>query len=173
MNREAEEILRAADGLVLVNGGLRARRAKETNRLRGLIAEAAKLTDGKGTHHGGAMSVSRSNGHAPLRVLVSPFAPSKGQVNGRSSAILFVTASERTRRPDPALLEQLLNFTPAEARLAVALVTGKTMQEVAEEAGVSLNTVRTHLKRIFSKAGVSRQAELIRQLTAIALYPQP
>jgi DNA-binding CsgD family transcriptional regulator len=77
------------------------------------------------------------------------------------------------RTPDPALLEQLLNFTPAEAPLASALVAGKTVQEFAEEAGVSLNTTRTHLKRILSKAGVSRQAELIRQLTAMASYTKP
>ncbi len=173
MNGEAEEILRAADGLVLANDGLRAMRAPETSRLRGLIAGAAETTNGNGTHHGGAMSVSRNNGHAPLRVLVSPSAPSNGQVKGRSSAIVFVTEPERTRTPDPALLEQLLNFTPAESRLAVALAAGKTVQEFAEEAGVSLNTVRTHLKRIFSKAGVSRQAELIRQLTALASWPEP
>lgn len=173
MNREAEEILRAADGLTLASDGLRATPTRETNCLRNLIAGAAKTTNGKGMSHGGAMLISRSNGQASLRVLVTPSARSNGAVGGPSSAIVFVTEPERTRTPDSALLEQLLNFTPAESRLAVALAAGKTVQEFAEETGVSLNTARTHLKRIFSKAGVSRQAELIRQFTALASWPEP
>jgi DNA-binding CsgD family transcriptional regulator len=173
MNQEADRILSAADGLMLGIDGLRTARRPETNRLRGLIAGAVKTTDGSGIDHGGVMLVSRRNGLAPLRVLVSPSTPSNGPVRGHSSAIVFVTEMERTRIPKPALLEQLLGFTPAEARLAAALLAGKTVQEFAEEAGVTLNTARTHLKRVFSKAGVGRQAELIRQLTAIASYPKP
>jgi DNA-binding CsgD family transcriptional regulator len=36
--------------------------------------------------------------------------------------------------------------------------------EVAEMLGISEPTVRTHLKRIFSKTGTSRQADLLRLL---------
>jgi DNA-binding CsgD family transcriptional regulator len=169
MNREAERILTAADGLIATKDGLRTTRAQETKHLRCLIEGAVKTTSGNGIHHGGAMSVSR-NGRTPLRVLVSPSAPSGGPARGRSSAILFVTEMEQPRIPDSTLLRQLFGFTPAEARLATALVAGKTLQEFAEEASVSLNTVRTHLKRLFSKAGVTRQAELVRLLTTTTLH---
>jgi hypothetical protein len=46
--------------------------------------------------------------------------------------------------------------------LAAALVEGRPVKEFAEEAGVILNTVRTHLKRMFHRAGVTRHLESIR-----------
>lgn len=40
------------------------------------------------------------------------------------------------------------------------------MTQAAEELQVTRNTARTHLERVFSKTGTSRQAELVRH------YPQ-
>ena len=55
-------------------------------------------------------------------------------------------------------------LTPAEAQLAINLCGGMDLKEVAETMHITFNTARTHLKRIFSKTHVSRQAELIRLL---------
>lgn len=55
-------------------------------------------------------------------------------------------------------------LTPAEARLARLLAGGASLKDAAERLGVSINTVRTHLRQVFQKTGVSRQAELIRLL---------
>jgi DNA-binding CsgD family transcriptional regulator len=171
MNLEAEEILRAGDSLVLDDDGLRTLRAEETRRLRALIAATARTTEGSGSHPGAAMSISRSHGRTPLQALVSPSSPSTGNAKGRSTATLFVRKLEPAKMPDSAVLEQIFSFTPAEVRLATALIAGKTLKQFAAETAVSLNTARTHLKRIFTKAGVSRQAELVLLLTATA--PQP
>jgi len=75
---------------------------------------------------------------------------------------IFIAEPEQAATPDPALLGAMLDLSPSEARLTAAIVSGKTLQEFAAEAGVSLNTARTLLKRVFSKTGVSRQAELVR-----------
>jgi DNA-binding CsgD family transcriptional regulator len=58
-------------------------------------------------------------------------------------------------------------LTTAEAQIALALLTGKRLEEVAEERGVSLGTVRSQFKAILRKAEVDRQAELVRALLAI------
>jgi len=55
-------------------------------------------------------------------------------------------------------------FTAAETSLAQALLQGLTPSDYATERGVSLATVRTQLRSLFDKAGVSGQAELIRRL---------
>jgi len=38
---------------------------------------------------------------------------------------------------------------------------GKSAQEIAEEMGVCLETVRTHIRRVLSKTATARQGELI------------
>jgi DNA-binding CsgD family transcriptional regulator len=46
---------------------------------------------------------------------------------------------------------------------------GRSLDEASEELHVSISTVRTHLKRIFSKTGTSRQGELVKLLlTSVA-----
>ena len=41
---------------------------------------------------------------------------------------------------------------------------GLSLDEAAEKLGIKRNTVRAHLRAIFSKAGVTRQSELVRIL---------
>ncbi len=55
-----------------------------------------------------------------------------------------------------------LNLTPSEARVVHGLVDGASVEDAAKYAGVSVSTARTYLKTVFSKTGVSRQAELVR-----------
>ena len=55
-----------------------------------------------------------------------------------------------------------LNITPSEARVVHGLVDGGSVDAAALLAGVSVSTARTYLKHVFSKTGVSRQAELVR-----------
>jgi DNA-binding NarL/FixJ family response regulator len=46
-------------------------------------------------------------------------------------------------------------LTPAEQKILRALVGGKSNKEIAYESDVSENTVKTHVKNIFDKLGVS------------------
>jgi len=59
------------------------------------------------------------------------------------------------------LLHCHFGLTPSEARLALRLVTGKTLRSAAAELHISYETARTQLKRIFGKTGTCRQAELV------------
>lgn len=58
-------------------------------------------------------------------------------------------------------------LTQAEARVAVAASAGTSISETSMQLGLSPNTVKTHLRKVFGKTGVSRQAELGRLVTAI------
>jgi len=60
------------------------------------------------------------------------------------------------------VLAARFDLTPAEARVAIHLVEGGDIASYAKAAGVSLGTVRTHLKAIFAKTGVNRQAALVK-----------
>jgi DNA-binding CsgD family transcriptional regulator len=59
---------------------------------------------------------------------------------------------------------RLHGLTGAELRVVLALAQGLGAMEAADILGVSEPTVRTHLQRIFSKTGASRQTDLLQLL---------
>lgn len=61
---------------------------------------------------------------------------------------------------DPALVRDYLGLTLGEARVASQVGVGRSPRSAAEMLGISEETVRTTIKRIFSKTGATRQSEL-------------
>jgi DNA-binding CsgD family transcriptional regulator/PAS domain-containing protein len=161
MNRRAEALLRSNSGISAAADGLRAGSASQTAHLREFIARAASTVTGNGKHAGGVMLVQRT-GLFPLRLQIAPLASSSGRVGRRPAVAIFIAEPEQAVEPDPESLAALLDLSPAEARLTAALVGGKTIQQFAKEAGVSITTARTLIGRAFSKTGSSRQADLVR-----------
>ena len=108
------------------------------------------------------MTISRAFGGRPLNVLVTPVVAHKAlRIEVGTAAIVFVGDPEAREDTDEELLRMLYGLSDAEARVAALLVRAKSVKEVSEGLQVSLNTVRTHLKRIFEKTGTRRQAELV------------
>jgi DNA-binding CsgD family transcriptional regulator len=62
----------------------------------------------------------------------------------------------------------VFDLTPAEIRILQRLLAGSVPSEIADELGLALPTVRTHLGRIFAKTGTSRQSDLILLATELA-----
>lgn len=62
----------------------------------------------------------------------------------------------------------LFDLTPAEARVARALTTGETVEEIASKGGVSLSTIRTHVRGVLQKKGYHRQAEVVALLSGLS-----
>ena len=59
------------------------------------------------------------------------------------------------------LLRSHFGLTPSEARLALHLVAGETLRSAEVKLGITYESARTQLKKIFNKTGTSRQAELV------------
>jgi DNA-binding CsgD family transcriptional regulator len=162
MNRRAEALLKLNDGISIAPDGLRAGSSEQTARLRGFISRAAGAILGNGRHPGGVMQIQRA-GLRPLRLQIFPLSSSSSAgVHRRPAVAIFIIEPEQDVKLDPVVLGALLDLSPSEARLTAALAAGETIQRFAKETGVSLNTARTLLKRVFSKTGVSRQAELVK-----------
>jgi DNA-binding CsgD family transcriptional regulator len=62
------------------------------------------------------------------------------------------------------VLRSHFRLTPREATIAKLLCLGYAPSGLAERLSLSMNTVRTHLKSIFSKTQTHRQADLVRLL---------
>lgn len=64
------------------------------------------------------------------------------------------------------VLQQVYGLTKSQAEVARSLFSGLTVERTASVLKLSLNTVRTHLKHIFSKCEVQSQGELLRLLAS-------
>ena len=76
--------------------------------------------------------------------------------------------AKQRRRPARATddraerLRERYRLTPSETRVAMLIADGYTVKEIATALGVSVFTVRAHLRAIFAKTGTDRQASLVR-----------
>jgi DNA-binding CsgD family transcriptional regulator len=59
---------------------------------------------------------------------------------------------------------RLYGLTPAESRLAAKIAEGRSLEQAAVMLNITTETARSYIKRILSKTGVKRQAELVRLL---------
>ena len=62
------------------------------------------------------------------------------------------------------MLRDLYGLTAAQAAVTAYLFEGQSVEQTAEQLGLSVNTVRSHLKCIFTKCGVHSQTELLHLL---------
>ncbi len=79
-----------------------------------------------------------------------------GWFAGQAAAELALSGGRRQRSPaGPSRL------TPAERRVASLAASGQSNQEIALALWISVNTVETHLRRVFAKLGVRSRRQLM------------
>ena len=71
-----------------------------------------------------------------------------------------------------AVLGEAGGLTGMESRVAVLLAEGMNVREVAAATGRGESTIRSHVKQMFAKHGLSRQAELVRLVLSLAGAPE-
>lgn len=86
-------------------------------------------------------------------------------------SVLLLIDLDATPLPSTSCLEQVFCLTPAEARVTLLLVGGKTLDEIAQKLHVSVATVRSQLKAVFDKTRTHRQAELVMLVSRLAALP--
>src|SRR5262249_48698054 len=102
-------------------------------------------------------------------VVVTPLMSSRNAFNKDGLTVaVFITDPEEAPRPDSQRLGAQFGLTPKESMIAIALMRGKTLIHAAEQLGISHNTARTHLQRIYGKTSTSHQGELLRLLFSMS-----
>ena len=125
------------------------------------------------SHAGGpvrSIPIAASPGLPASIVHVVPVRGAASDVFSAAACVLVITAVEHREIASAQVIQGLFDLTPAEARIAHGIAAGKTVDEMAKEAGLSSGTVRQQLKLVFNKTGVSRQAELVGILAGSALF---
>ncbi len=167
LNRAGERLLSAGDGLTVRDGELSAVRNFETSKLAALIAEATSLGSAPTI---GRMLIGRRDGSLPCMVTVAPLG-AELSLAPRPLALVLISGPDQ-RQPSAADLADLFGLSPAESRLAAALIRGSRLSQIAVDTGPRIATLRSQLRSILKKVGVSGQADLIRTLTSIPVLPQ-
>jgi DNA-binding CsgD family transcriptional regulator len=75
--------------------------------------------------------------------------------------VQITPVSPTSRIPSVTALKRAYGLTLAEAELARALVSQKNLARAAEARGITVETARTYLKRVFFKTNTRRQPELV------------
>jgi DNA-binding CsgD family transcriptional regulator len=163
VNRGGSDTLLDHPGLVISSNRLRARNRRFDSRLRDAVTWAhEKLCSNPQKNRGGsdrsrAVLLGDNDEGAPLfcwifiedgKVLVAFDEP------GVKAAQL-----ERART--------LFGLSPGQMRLSRLIMQGQELATAAEHLGVTVNTARTQLNRIFEKTGVHSQAALVRRLVSL------
>jgi len=162
-NRPAQALLDQRDGLTVSGGELHAGRPADTRALGAAITRAL-------THRGAGapgvvegLRLPRPSGEGELRLLIRPVAVGRWSEGRTAPAVaLFVAGAAEPERVSPELVQKLLGLTRAEAQLAAELARGSSLDAAAGARGIARNTARAHLRAIYAKTGVGRQAELVR-----------
>jgi DNA-binding CsgD family transcriptional regulator len=167
LNSAAERILRTSDGLCTRSGQIAAMSTGGDRELRSAIANAV-VGDGSGVRGSRSFTCGRPSGKRPyiLHVL-----PSRRHLSDepapRAMALLLVIDPENEPEPALTMLRRLYRLTETEADVALHMMHGADLKQIAEMLTVSVTTVRTHLQHVFDKTDTHRQAELVHLLHII------
>lgn len=157
MNQPARDRIGSHNGLLVSGGRLRTRRRDRAVGLDAAIAWAFNALSGPPERVAGqirAVPLGEQESETPL---VAWVVLEDGRV-----LVSFDDTAMLTRRVH--LAAQLYRLSPAQTRLARHLVDGRDLAEIAAASGVSVNTLRTQLQRVFDKTGARNRAALTRVL---------
>ena len=167
-NDRGRNLLRRGDGLSDPGGRLQATVPTEREQLTRLVARALPVA---GAPVSGSMLLRRASLLPHFVVHVSPVGALQLDFGARRVAALVLLVEPNYQpRLDPDLVARTLGLTPAESHIAVGLAEGRSVRDIAVTTGRTEGTVYWHLKRIYHKLGISRQADLVRLVLSVAEF---
>jgi DNA-binding CsgD family transcriptional regulator len=181
-NVMAEKLLRNGELFTLHEGRLRPLRAAESDWLEPALREvvAAGRSGAQGTR---CVAIPHRSGQPPLHGVLTSLPPAAGHgAQGIQVALILRDCGQSTPRFAADQLRDLFGFTVAEARVANALLGGRSVEDIACQSQVRCDTIRAHVKRMLAKTGTRRQSDLqkllvkalpnLRSLVAAAEAPE-
>jgi DNA-binding CsgD family transcriptional regulator len=162
-NASAHRLIAEADVLRATNGRIAAL-DPEGNRNLLDVFTAAQAGDAAVGKRGIAIPLKARTGEryvAHVLPLTSG-ARRKAGVSYQAAAAMFVRKAALDLPSPPEAVADAFKLTPAEVRVMFAIVEIGGVPEVAPVLGISEQTVKTHLHRIYEKTATKRQADLVK-----------
>jgi len=107
------------------------------------------------------VTLNTPDGRSSSHGWIIPLGP--GWSSHASGILAALVVIDRTlqRQPDPNALRSAYGLTNTEASVAGDLLRGQSPHDIASQRQVSLNTVRTQIRRVLEKSGNSRIPEFV------------
>jgi DNA-binding CsgD family transcriptional regulator len=153
-NQQAQAICGETDGLALEGDRLVATSSPAAASLNSALKGA--ISEGKTS----SLRLERSPGRRPLSLQITPLRSGFEGPDGDGAMVLISDSHQRAIPPKERLMT-LYRLTPAEAGVAQLLLRGRDLATVAVDLDISVETVRTHVRRILGKTGARRQSDLM------------
>ncbi len=171
-NSEADAVLGDDDGVSIVKDHLAFDAPTANTHLRHILysetgSGAEEVEDDPPPNMFG---VNRPSGDTPYWVTWMPATDTRSILTSHFSGLpqptvlVFVADSARRWTVSVEALRAHFGLTDREACIVAALVSGETTEEISASHEISINTIKTHLKRIFDKAGTASQIALVRMV---------
>jgi DNA-binding CsgD family transcriptional regulator/PAS domain-containing protein len=159
-NSSAEHMLRDGGPVRAAGGLLQAGAPAAAAELRAAIRQAAEDESGIGKT-GLAIRLTEPD-MPPIFAHVLPLIGGdlRTRLQPEAAAAVFIGTGDEHDGAETAAVA--FGLTPAETRVLAILLAGRTLAETAATLGIASATAKTHLDHIFSKTGVTRQADLMR-----------
>lgn len=182
LNAAAEDLLAREEGMRWEGKRLSTLRASDAAQLHQAVAELSDLCTQRAPRSElllsssvRALSFLRKDGQAGSLSLF-PLLSGSALRSSVPQALVLCVAHQPTEQPlfDLLQLRDTYGLTPTEAELAHWIAAGRSIQEFSQERSVSVETVRTHMKRILQKSGMPSQAAFVSDaLLRIAFRMRP
>jgi DNA-binding CsgD family transcriptional regulator/PAS domain-containing protein len=162
-NAAGHSILQKEDYLHTVGGRLAARDSQTDQSLRDLFAAAGNGDEALGIK-GIAVPLTASDGEHHVAHVLPLTSGARRNAGAPFAAVaaLFVHKAALDTPSPPEAIAKAYKLTPTELRVLLAIVEIGGVPEVAEALGVSPETVKTHLGRLYEKTNTHRQADLVK-----------
>lgn len=161
------------DGLAMTEGRLMPQFAGDQKQFSQQLDEV--LRTGAAGMVGGESPVllHRTTAQRPLILYILPLGRLLPECNAQflvpARAMVLAIDMKPNAPADPTVVRDVFGITLGEARVAALIGSGLPPRDAAQRLGISEETARTVLKRVFAKIGVSRQSELATLLAKLVL----
>jgi DNA-binding CsgD family transcriptional regulator len=168
-NGAADEILRSGQHIKLRGGQMESAYAPFAGGLRAALDRACSDDDSDIGNYGNGIPLPSKTGSTAVCYVLPLGTSDHRRSLGPGHAAVFVSAAGANLPPSLEILSALSGLTSREARIALMIADGSTPADAAETLGVTMNTMRTHLSRIFDKTGANSQPALVRFVSSLSM----
>jgi CheY-like chemotaxis protein/DNA-binding CsgD family transcriptional regulator len=155
LNKSARQFLEREAVLQLSNDYLNCATAEKTAELHKCVAEGIPQT----------LSFDRGENQSPLRILTTPLVSRDANYGqDRPIAIIYTFETVNSAERIEDVLRSFYSLSPAESKIVSRLLHSPRLEDVSTELGITLNTARTHMKRIYSKTNARGMSALLNMI---------
>ena len=155
LNKSARQLLKREEVLQLKEDYLNCATPSHTAELHKCIAEGIPQT----------LSLDRGETQSPLRILATPLISRDANYGqDRPIAIIYTFETVNSVERIEDVLHSFYSLSPAESKIVSRLIHSPRLEDVATELGITLNTARTHMKRIYSKTNARGMSALLNMI---------